>query len=233
MVFLVSAISMLPSGAMAPRNACGSTTWRSVWLKVRPIERAASAWPVRHGVDAAAQRLAHERRVVDRQAEDGQAEVVVDQEGRRVLVGQAKAEVDEQADVAEHDDQRQRGVAEDVDVARAERTAGSGTGRDPHDGHDGADHAASRWPTGRSGGSSSRRPRGCRIAVNSSAIGCLSIGWTPGTPPARGERAAYRRGVGQEQASGVGGLPAPGLKPAGPRFVVRRPSATSRRRSSS
>ena len=46
MVFLVSAIRVLPSGATAPRNACGRMTWRSVWVKVRPIERAASAWPV-------------------------------------------------------------------------------------------------------------------------------------------------------------------------------------------
>src|SRR5689334_16641904 len=58
--------------------------------------------------------------------------------------------------------------------------------------------------------------------VNSSAIGCLSVGRTPGTPPARGERTAYRRGVGQEQASGLGGLPAPGLKPDGPRLVVTK-----------
>ena len=44
-VFLVSAMRTLPSGAMTERNACGSTTSRSVCAKVSPIARAASAWP--------------------------------------------------------------------------------------------------------------------------------------------------------------------------------------------
>ena len=30
---------------MTARKACGSTTIRSVWVKLSPIERAASAWP--------------------------------------------------------------------------------------------------------------------------------------------------------------------------------------------
>ncbi len=41
--FLVSAIRMLPSGAMTARPACGSTMSRRVWLNVSPIARAASA----------------------------------------------------------------------------------------------------------------------------------------------------------------------------------------------
>ena len=46
MVFLVRAISVLPSGVIAPRKACGSTTSRRLWVKVSPTDRAASAWPV-------------------------------------------------------------------------------------------------------------------------------------------------------------------------------------------
>ena len=42
-VFLVSAMSTEPSGATAPRKACGRMTSRRLWPKVRPIERAASA----------------------------------------------------------------------------------------------------------------------------------------------------------------------------------------------
>ena len=44
-VFLVSAISTLASGAITARNACGSTMMRRFWVNVRPIARAASAWP--------------------------------------------------------------------------------------------------------------------------------------------------------------------------------------------
>ena len=44
-VFLVRAMSTEPSGAMAPRNACGRITSRIDWANVRPMERAASAWP--------------------------------------------------------------------------------------------------------------------------------------------------------------------------------------------
>ena len=43
--FLNMAIWTLPSGGTAERNAWGSTISRMVWLKVRPIARAASAWP--------------------------------------------------------------------------------------------------------------------------------------------------------------------------------------------
>ena len=45
MVFLVRAISTEPSGAMAPRKAWGMITSRMDWPKVRPMARAASAWP--------------------------------------------------------------------------------------------------------------------------------------------------------------------------------------------
>ena len=45
-VFLMSAISTEPRGAMAPRKAWGSSTSVSDWLKLSPIERAASACPV-------------------------------------------------------------------------------------------------------------------------------------------------------------------------------------------
>ena len=44
-VFFVSAMSALPRGTIAPRNACGRMTSRSDWLNVSPIERAASACP--------------------------------------------------------------------------------------------------------------------------------------------------------------------------------------------
>ena len=44
-VFLVSAISTDPSGAITARMACGRTTMPSTWVNVRPIARAASAWP--------------------------------------------------------------------------------------------------------------------------------------------------------------------------------------------
>ena len=44
-VFLSSAISTLVSGGTVARSACGSTTWVIVPPKVRPIARAASAWP--------------------------------------------------------------------------------------------------------------------------------------------------------------------------------------------
>src|SRR5690606_13328374 len=44
-VFLVRAISTLASGPMTERNACGSTTSRSTWLKFSPSARAASACP--------------------------------------------------------------------------------------------------------------------------------------------------------------------------------------------
>ena len=44
-VFLVNAIITLPSGAIAPRNACGRTTLVSVGMKLRPMARAASACP--------------------------------------------------------------------------------------------------------------------------------------------------------------------------------------------
>ena len=44
-VFLVSAISTEPSGAITARIACGSTTMPSTWVNVRPIALAASAWP--------------------------------------------------------------------------------------------------------------------------------------------------------------------------------------------
>ena len=43
--FLIIAMMTLPSGTIADFHACGSTTQRRFWVKVRPIERAASAWP--------------------------------------------------------------------------------------------------------------------------------------------------------------------------------------------
>ena len=44
-VFFVSAMKMLISGGTTLRRACGRTTWLIVWVKVRPIARAASACP--------------------------------------------------------------------------------------------------------------------------------------------------------------------------------------------
>ncbi|CAM5267370.1 hypothetical protein SVIOM342S_07998 [Streptomyces violaceorubidus] len=44
-VFLISAISTFASGTTDERNACGRTTSRSTWPKLRPRARAASAWP--------------------------------------------------------------------------------------------------------------------------------------------------------------------------------------------
>ena len=43
--FFVSAMMMLLSGGSTVRVACGSTTIRSVWTKVMPRLRAASACP--------------------------------------------------------------------------------------------------------------------------------------------------------------------------------------------
>jgi hypothetical protein len=42
-VFFVKAMSTEPSGAIEPRKACGRITLRRLWVKVRPMERAASA----------------------------------------------------------------------------------------------------------------------------------------------------------------------------------------------
>ena len=42
-VFLVKAMSTLPSGAIAPRNAWGRITWDSERPNGRPMARAASA----------------------------------------------------------------------------------------------------------------------------------------------------------------------------------------------
>ena len=83
-VFLVSAISVLPSGAIAPRNACGSTIvviGRQEGQADRPSRLGLT---LRHGVDAAADRLGHERGVVDGERDDAPAEVVVDDRGRGV-----------------------------------------------------------------------------------------------------------------------------------------------------
>src|SRR4029453_15885805 len=44
-VFLVRAMTTLISGGTTVRKAWGRTTSRSDWVKVRPMERAASAWP--------------------------------------------------------------------------------------------------------------------------------------------------------------------------------------------
>ena len=44
-VFFTMAMRTLPSGGMTVRNAWGSTISRSDWPNVRPIARAASAWP--------------------------------------------------------------------------------------------------------------------------------------------------------------------------------------------
>jgi urease alpha subunit len=44
-VFLVRAMTTLMSGGTTVRKAWGRTTSRSDWVKVRPMERAASAWP--------------------------------------------------------------------------------------------------------------------------------------------------------------------------------------------
>ena len=43
--FLNIAMITLPSGGTTVRSACGSTTSRRDWPKVRPMDRAASAWP--------------------------------------------------------------------------------------------------------------------------------------------------------------------------------------------
>jgi hypothetical protein len=43
--FLIMAMMTLPSGGTTLRSAWGMTTKRSDWVKVRPMERAASAWP--------------------------------------------------------------------------------------------------------------------------------------------------------------------------------------------
>ena len=64
-VFLVSAIKVLPSGAIAPRKACGSTMVVMVGRKLQADRAGGLGLTLRHGVDAAADRLGHERGVVD------------------------------------------------------------------------------------------------------------------------------------------------------------------------
>ena len=44
-VFFTRAISTEPSGLITARKACGSRISRRFWPKLRPSERAASAWP--------------------------------------------------------------------------------------------------------------------------------------------------------------------------------------------
>ena len=44
-VFFTRAISTLPSGATAPRKACGRMISQAAGRKDRPMDRAASAWP--------------------------------------------------------------------------------------------------------------------------------------------------------------------------------------------
>ena len=76
-VFFVNAISTEPSGMMTARKACGSMTIRRFCPKVKPSERAASAWPSGTVFTPDANGLADERRGVDRQAEHRQPEVAV------------------------------------------------------------------------------------------------------------------------------------------------------------
>src|SRR5262249_60355006 len=54
-VFLVMAMVRLVRGGIASLIACGRTTWASVPEKVRPVERAASHWPL--GVEGIAAQM--------------------------------------------------------------------------------------------------------------------------------------------------------------------------------
>ena len=60
----------LSSGGITRRTACGTITWRSVWKRDRPSERAAASWLGMDGVDAGAVDLGHVRRVDQGQGDD-------------------------------------------------------------------------------------------------------------------------------------------------------------------
>ncbi len=110
---------------------------RSVCLNVRPMARAASAWPSGTVLTPTADRLAHERRVVDRQAEDASRKLLSVMKVGESL-GASDAELEEQTEDAEHDDQGQRGVPDDVHVGGADAPQHP-DGGDPHHRQHGAD----------------------------------------------------------------------------------------------
>ena len=82
-VFLSSAICTLASGGTDARNACGSTTWRHRPAERQPDRAGRLGLAERDRVDAGAERLADERRGVDRQRDDAGREEVVDAGCRR------------------------------------------------------------------------------------------------------------------------------------------------------
>src|SRR6266436_10051353 len=69
---LVMAMVRLVSGGMASRKACGSTTLNRVWPNERPVERAASHWPLATEV-IPAQKISSEK-AISTKASDSQVE---------------------------------------------------------------------------------------------------------------------------------------------------------------
>ena len=135
-VFFVSAMSVLPSGTMAARTACGKTMVLNVWVKDSPRRAGGLRLAEVHGVDTGAQGLGDEGGGVEDKAHHGQTYVVVDEECRRLAARERDAEGLVQAEGTEQHDQRERRIAHDRDYT----SLGSAECRrgDAHRGQDGA-----------------------------------------------------------------------------------------------
>src|SRR5215472_7725766 len=71
-VFLVMAMARLVRGGTPSLIACGRTTWASVVEKVRPVERAASHWPL--GVEVMPAQKISSAKAISTSASDSQVE---------------------------------------------------------------------------------------------------------------------------------------------------------------
>jgi hypothetical protein len=83
---LVMAMVRLVSGGIARRKACGSTTFIKVWPNDKPVERAASHWPLATEV-MPAQKISSEN-AMSTNASDNQVETKP--EGERPALGRPK-----------------------------------------------------------------------------------------------------------------------------------------------
>src|SRR6266850_6638394 len=83
---LVMAMVRLVSGGMVSRKACGSTTFTRVWPNDRPVERAASHWPLATEV-MPAQKISSEKAISTRASE---SHVETNPEGERSMLGRPK-----------------------------------------------------------------------------------------------------------------------------------------------
>ena len=140
-------MKMLLSNGITARNACGNTTSPRIWRNGRPIERAASISPSGNGVDARAQRFAHERRRVDGERDDREHE-------------EREADVEPgQAEDREHEHQRERRVAHDVHVCRSRPPKGRDRAH-AHDAEDGSEDERQHAGRRSRAAPSARSPRG-------------------------------------------------------------------------